>query len=125
DMGVNLVGDCIIDDEVCREASRQEIIRRYYKALMHERIHDEDDIVSQRIGMIMYKAGCAPGDRAVVRPALAIEARTGEPGAAIQLADGTRITGKTSALLGCSAATLLNALTHVARLEDSVPPLAP
>ncbi|MGO1598174.1 MAG: DUF1846 domain-containing protein [Brachybacterium sp.] len=125
DMGVNLAGDCIVDDAVCREASRQEIIRRYYKALMHERINDEDDLVSQRIGMVMSKAGCAPSDRAVVQPSLAIEARTGEPGAAMQLADGTLITGKTSALLGCSAAMLLNALKHLAGLEDSVQLLSP
>src|SRR5699024_8790899 len=125
DMGVNLAGDCIVDDETCREASRQEIIRRYYKALMNERINDVDDIVSQRIGMVMSKAGCTPHDRAVVEPALAVEARTGEPGAAIQLADGTLITGKTSALLGCSAAMLLNALKHLAGLEDSVQLLSP
>src|SRR5699024_5410177 len=60
DPGRDLVGECIIDDEVCREASQQEIIRRYYKALMAERIGDEDDVVSQRIGMIMSKAGCSP-----------------------------------------------------------------
>src|SRR5699024_3672188 len=71
------------------------------------------------------KAGCTPHDRAVVEPALAVEARTGEPGAAIQLADGTLITGKTSALLGCSAAMLLNALKHLAGLEDSVQLLSP
>ena len=76
DMGVNLAGECIIDDEVCREASQQEIIRRYYKALMAERIGDEDDVVSQRIGMIMSKAGCSPHDRAVVEPVLALEAAT-------------------------------------------------
>src|SRR5699024_9940643 len=110
DMGVNLAGVCIGDDETCREASRQEIIRRYYQALMNERINDVDDIVSQRIGMVMSKAGCTPHDRAVVQPALAVEARTGEPGAASQLADGTLVTGRTSALLGCSAAMLLNAL---------------
>ena len=125
DMGVNLAGECIIDDEVCREASQQEIIRRYYKALMAERIGDEDDVVSQRIGMIMSKAGCSPHDRAVVEPALAVEARTGEPGAAIQLADGTLITGKTSPLLGCSAAMLLNALKHLAGLDDAVQLLSP
>ena len=125
DMGVNLVGACITDDAVCREASRQEIIRRYYKALVHERIHDEDDVVSQRIGMVMSKAGCAPRDRAVVEPALAVEARTGEPGAAIQLADGTIVAGKTSALLGCSAAMLLNALKHLAGLDDAVQLLSP
>src|SRR5690625_6602441 len=84
---------------------------------MNERINDVDGIVSQRIGMVMSKAGCTPHDRAVVEPALAVEARTGEPGAAIQLADGTLITGKTSALLGCSAAMLLNALKHLAGLD--------
>ena len=125
DMGVNMVGDCIIDDQVCRDASKQEIIRRYYKALMSERIGDEDDVVSQRIGMIMSRAGCSLSDRAVVEPALAVEARTGEPGAAIELADGTLITGKTSPLLGCSAAMLLNALKHLAGLEDAVQLLSP
>nr|WP_162801634.1 DUF1846 domain-containing protein [Brachybacterium saurashtrense] len=125
DMGVNLAGECIVDDAVCREAARQEIIRRYYKALVHERINDEDDVVSQRIGMVMSKAGCTPSDRAVVDPALAVEARTGEPGAAIQLADGTLVTGKTSALLGCSAAMLLNALKRLAGLEDAVQLLSP
>ena len=125
DMGVNLAGEAIVDDEVVREASRQEIIRRYYKALMHERIHDEDDVVSQRIGMIMSKAGCRPSDRAVVEPALAVEARTGEPGAAIQLADGTVIEGKTSPLLGCSAAMLLNALKHLAGVDEDVHLLSP
>ncbi len=125
DMGVNLAGSCITGDEVCREAARQEIIRRYYKALMHERIQDEDDVVSQRIGMVMSKAGCSPSDRSVVEPALAVEARTGEPGAAIELADGTIVTGKTSALLGCSAAMLLNALKHLAGLDDAVQLLSP
>ena len=125
DMGVNLAGSCITVDEVCREAARQEIIRRYYKALMHERIQDGDDVVSQRIGMVMSKAGCSPSDRSVVEPALAVEARTGEPGAAIELADGTIVTGKTSALLGCSAAMLLNALKHLAGLDDAVQLLSP
>ena len=125
DMGVNLAGSCITGEEVCREAARQEIIRRYYKALMHERIQDEDDVVSQRIGMVMSKAGCSPSDRSVVEPALAVEARTGEPGAAIELADGTIVTGKTSALLGCSAAMLLNAMKHLAGLDDAVQLLSP
>ena len=92
---------------------------------MSERIGDEDDVVSQRIGMIMSRAGCSLSDRAVVEPALAVEARTGEPGAAIELADGTLITGKTSPLLGCSAAMLLNALKHLAGLEDAVQLLSP
>ncbi len=125
DMGVNLAGDCIVDDAVCREASRQEIIRRYYKALVDERINDLDDTVSQRVALVMSKAGCQPEDRAVVGPALAVEERTGEPASAIELADGTIITGKTSDLLGCSAAMLLNALTHLAGIEDEVHLLSP
>ncbi|MBB5831250.1 DUF1846 domain-containing protein [Brachybacterium aquaticum] len=125
DMGVNLAGSCIVDDEACREAARQEIIRRYYRAVMHERINDEDDEVSQRVAMVMSRAGCTTENRAVVAPALAVEARTGEPGAAIQLADGTVITGRTSALLGCSAAMLLNALKHLAGLPDEVQLLSP
>ena len=125
DMGVNLAGRGIIDDGVCRQAAKQEIIRRYYKALMDERINDRDDDVSQRVAMVMSKAGCRVEDRAVVAPALAVEAATGHPGSALELADGTIITGKTSALLGCSAAMLLNALKRLAGLEDSVHLLSP
>ena len=125
DMGVNMAGHCIVDDDVCREASRQEIIRRYFKAAVDERINDQDDVVSQRVAMVMAKAGCRVEDRTVVPPALAVEARTGEPGSAISLADGTIITGKTSELLGCSAAMLLNALKHLAQLDDTVHLLSP
>ncbi len=125
DMGVNLAGRGIIDDGVCRQAAKQEIIRRYYKALMDERINDRDDDVSQRVAMVMSKAGCRVEDRAVVAPALAVEAATGHPGSALELADGTIITGKTSALLGCSAAMLLNALKRLAGIEDSVHLLSP
>ncbi|WP_114855417.1 DUF1846 domain-containing protein [Brachybacterium sp. YJGR34] len=125
DMGVNMAGHCIVDDGACREAARQEIIRRYYKAVVAERMGDLDDIVSQRVAMVMAKAGCELADRAVVGPALAVEESTGEPGAAIQLADGSLITGKTSELLGCSAAMLLNALKHLAGIEDEVRLLSP
>src|SRR5699024_8144222 len=92
----------------------------YETAPSSARVHDAARSVSQRIAMVLARAACTPHDRAVVGPALAVEARTGEPGAAIQLADGTLITGKTSALLGCSAAMLLNALKHLAGREDSV-----
>jgi len=125
EMGVNLAGAGIVDDQVCRDAARQEIIRRYYKALMTERIQDLDDDVSQRVGMVMSKARCRPEDRAVVAPALAVEEATGQPGSALELADGTIITGKTSPLLGCSAAMVLNALKHLAGIEDSVHLLSP
>jgi len=125
DMGVNMAGNCIVDDEVCREASRQEIIRRYYKAAVDERINDHDDVVSQRVAMVMSKAGCRVEDRSVVGPALAIEEATGEPGSALQLHDGTIITGKTSPLLGCSAAMVLNALKLLAGIDDTVHLLSP
>ncbi|MGY5764717.1 DUF1846 domain-containing protein [Brachybacterium sp. DNPG3] len=125
DMGVNMAGHCIVDDEACREASRQEIIRRYYKALVDERINDLDDTLSQRVGMVMSRAGCTTRDRAVVGPALAVQEATGEPASAIELADGTIITGKTSPLLGCSAAMLLNALKHLAGIDPEVRLLSP
>ncbi|MGO3314599.1 MAG: DUF1846 domain-containing protein, partial [Brachybacterium tyrofermentans] len=125
DMGVNMAGNCIVNDEVCREASRQEIIRRYYKAAVDERINDHDDVVSQRVAMVMSKAGCRVEDRSVVGPALAIEEATEEPGSALQLHDGTIITGKTSPLLGCSAAMVLNALKHLAGIDDTVHLLSP
>src|SRR5690625_7286838 len=75
--------------------------------------------------MVMSKARCRPEDRAVVAPALAVEEATGQPGSALELADGTIITGKTSPLLGCSAAMVLNALKHLAGIEDSVHLLSP
>jgi uncharacterized protein (UPF0371 family) len=125
DMGVNLAGQCLVDDGVCREASRQEIVRRYYKALVEERIHDREPDVSERVALVMSRAGCSTEDRAVVAPALAVEERTGEPASAIELADGSIVTGKTSDLLGCSAAMLLNALKHLAGLDDAVHLLSP
>ncbi len=118
DMGVNMIGDCICDDDVVREASRQEIIRRYYKALVDEEVNDLEPLQSARIAIVMSKAKTTTEDRRVVGPALAIQEQTGEPGSAIELHDGTVITGKTSPLLGCSAAMLLNALKYLAGIPD-------
>lgn len=125
DMGVNLAGSCIIDDAVCREASKQEIIRRYYKALVEERENEAEAEASERVALTMSKVGCTTEDRAVVGPALAVEERTGEPGSAIELADGRIVTGKTSELLGCSAAMVLNALKQLAGIDDDVHLLSP
>lgn len=125
DMGVNMAGMCICDDEACREAARQEIIRRYYKALVEERREEADPIVSERVAMVMSKAHCATADRPVVKPALDIEADTGAPGSAIKLPDGEIVTGKTSSLLGCCSAMLLNALKHLAGIDDRVDLLSP
>ncbi len=126
DMGVNMAGYCITDDEVCRAAAIQEIIRRYYKALVEEaRAATEDTTISDRAAVIMTKAGCVPSDRAVVAPALRVEEKTGLPGAAMQLHDGTIITGKTIDLLGCSAGMLLNALKHLAGIDPEAHLLSP
>lgn len=125
DMGVNLVGECIADDQVCREAAKQEIIRRYYAARVDERRTESEPVVSDRIALLMGKLAISCEDRAVVAPALAIAEATGEPGSALELPDGRIITGKTSPLLGCSAAMLLNALKVLAGIDDEVHLLAP
>ena len=125
DMGVNMAGYCISDDDVCREASRQEIIRRYFKAQVDERRDELDDTLSSRVAMVMSKAGCRVDDRAVVAPALTIAEQTGLPGAALELADGTIITGKTTELLGCSAGMLLNALKQLAGIDKETHLLSP
>lgn len=125
EMGVNMAGAAIVDDEVCRDASRQEVIRRWYKAAVEEAVNGESDEVSERIALIMSRLGLSSEDRPVVGAAQLVAERTGEPGAAVQLADGTLVTGKTSALLGCSAAMLLNALKVLAGLPDDVHLLSP
>ncbi|WP_151529709.1 MULTISPECIES: DUF1846 domain-containing protein [Corynebacterium] len=125
DMGVNMVGNCISDDVVCREAAKQEIIRRYYKALVEEKKNQKAPLESGRIRLLMGKQGIHETDRPVIEPARAIAEETGQPGSAIKLNDGEIITGKTSALLGCSAAMLLNALKYLAGIEPDVDLLAP
>jgi len=110
DMGVNMVGNCIVDDEVCCEASRQEIIRRYYKsmdALAHGTGKEEETF---KLELLLKQAHAVPEDRKVVPAAMALEEKTGAPAAAMELPDGTIVTGKTTDLLGCSSALLLNAL---------------
>ncbi|WP_276651286.1 DUF1846 domain-containing protein [Corynebacterium vitaeruminis] len=125
DMGVNMAGFCIVDDEVCREASRQEIIRRYFKALVGEARGGLDSTQSDRAAVVMAKANIKATDRAVVNVARARAEETGGPACAIQLADDTIITGRTSELLGCSAAMLLNALKYLAGIPDGHHLLSP
>ena len=125
DMGVNMAGMCMSDDAACRHASEQEIIRRYYQALVAERRNDEDSTVSDRVLNVMRKANVTTADRVVVGPALEIAEATGSPGAALELPSGEVVTGKTSDLLGPSAAVLLNALKSLAGIPDDVHLLAP
>ena len=125
DMGVNMAGTCICDDEVCREASKQEIIRRYFAALVDEKRNDRDQAMSSSIALLMAKVGVSEQDRVVVPAARELAQHTRQPASAIQLADGTIIQGKTSALLGCSSAMLLNALKYLAGIDDEVKLLSP
>ena len=119
DMGVNMAGNCIVDDEVCKEASRQEIIRRYYKSCdaLVSGTGKEDEVC--KIELLLKQAHAALEDRRVVTAALDIEKQTGAPAAALELPDGEIIDGKTSDLLGASSALLLNALKKLAGIEHA------
>ncbi|MGN0332212.1 MAG: DUF1846 domain-containing protein [Lachnospiraceae bacterium] len=117
DMGVNMAGNCICDDEICKEASRQEIIRRYYDSLRRRLVGSCSDEEVYKLEMLMNQADITVHDRPVVDAALKIAEETDGPAAALELHDGTIVTGKTSNLLGASAALLLNALKELAGIE--------
>ena len=125
DMGVNMAGNCICNDEICREASNQEIIRRYYSALkgLAQGTSDEEEVY--KIKLLMNQAHITIAERKVVDAALKRAKETGSPSSAIELEDGTIITGKTSSLLGASAAMLLNALKTLAGLDDALHLISP
>ncbi|MBO4280331.1 MAG: DUF1846 domain-containing protein [Lachnospiraceae bacterium] len=125
DMGVNMAGNCIIDDEATCIASRQEIIRRYYNTLCECRKNRADEEAVYKIELLMEQAGIRKEDRAAVPAALSKAAETGAPAVAIELNDGTIITGKTSPLLGASSAALLNALKYMAGINDETRLLSP
>ncbi len=110
DMGVNMAGCCITDDGVCQEAARQEIVRRYYDALCERRQGKGGGNIVYKLELLMRQAGASVELRAPVARAGKLEEETGEPAMCIQLPDGSLVDGKTSALMGCSAAALLNAL---------------
>ena len=120
DMGVNMVGNCIIDDEATKDASRQEIVRRYYDALCEHKQGKLSEDVVLKLELLMKKAGDDPTCRRVVDSALSKEAETGLPAAAMELPDGRIITGKTSSLFGASAALLLNALKAIGNIPDDL-----
>ena len=125
DMGVNMAGKCIIDDEVCREASCQEIIRRYYDATNRIVLEKGTESEVYKIELLMKQAKISPADRPV---AVAAGKRSQElqvPCAAIELHDGTVITSKTSDLLGASAALLINALKYLAGVRHEIQLIKP
>ena len=125
DMGVNMAGNCIIDDEICKEASRQEIIRRYYHALCEQRQGRLDKEAVYKVELLMNKVGVSTEDRTVAKAALTRAEQTGLPAAAIELDNGKIITGKTSSLLGASAAVLLNALKELGGINHKMPLISP
>ncbi len=125
DMGVNMAGCGIIDDEITRKAAKQEIIRRYYNTLCQKRQGNADDEQLLKIELLMKQAEVTIEDRPVISAANVRAEATGEPAAAIELPDGRIITGKTSTLLGATSAMLLNALKALAEIDDDVQLISP
>ena len=125
DMGVNMAGNCIIDDEACCRAARQEIIRRYYSAMCEQRQGNGSEEVVYKVELLMNKAGITSEDRPVIARALCRAEETGMPAAAVELPDGRIITGKTSSLLGASAAVLLNALKALGGIQKDIHLISP
>ena len=118
DMGVNMVGFCISDEEVCKEASKQEIIRRYFAALNRLAKGDCNDQEIKKLAMLQKQAGINTAYRlTTVAARERKEQSLGNASAAIELPDGTIITAEASALLGSSAALLLNVIKHIAGID--------
>lgn len=122
DMGVNMAGNCIVDDEVCRQASLKEIQRRYLKCLCQQKTGanvKEDERF--KLELLLNQAGITPSTRAVEQAARARSESTGGlPAAAIELTDGTIVTGKTGPLLGAASSALINALKHLAGIGQEI-----
>ncbi|MBF7097424.1 DUF1846 domain-containing protein [Alkalibacter mobilis] len=125
DMGVNMAGNCIMDDEVCRDAAEQEIIRRYYHALVDFKRGTGTKEILYKLELLMKQASISEDDRKVVKAALDRAEETGNPAVAIQLSDGRIITGKTSELLGSSAAVILNAIKVLGNLDHDLHLVSP
>lgn len=125
DMGVNMVGNCIFDDEAVCAASKMEIIRRYYKALLQMANGDSVENEIYKIELIMKQAKITPDDRKVTVAAKQRAEKIGVPTAAIELSDGTIITSKTTDFMGASAALILNALKYLGGIDDNAHLIAP
>ncbi len=120
DMGVNMAGFCIIDEDAVNEAAKQEIVRRYYAAKCDRVLCKVDDETIYKCELVMSQAGISADYRTVRAPAMKVAEKTGKPAVAIQLTDGRIVTGKTTPLLGSSSAALLNALKVIAGIDDSI-----
>ena len=125
DMGVNMAGNCIIDDEIVCQASKDEIIRRYYQVLKDKTNGKCGDEAIYKMQVIMKQANVKCDDRKVVEPTVSTAKETGHPACSIELPNGKIVTGKTSSLLGASSAALLNALKEVTGLDDEIHLISP
>ena len=115
-----MVGNCITDDDACRKASCNEILRRYFTALCDKRKGLPVDGAISKLKLLMTKAQIAPEDRAFAQAARDKKEETGEPAASLELPDGRVVVGKTSKLMGASSALLLNSLKALAGIEKEV-----
>ena len=120
-----MVGNCIVDHDAAKEASCQEIVRRYYAALCDLKQGKGSEETVRKLDLLMRKVGVEPSIRRVVQPALDREAETDMPAAAMELPDGTIVTGRTSDLLGAVSALLLNALKKFAGMPDELHLISP
>lgn len=120
DMGVNMVGFCISDDDVCVEASKNEIIRRYYAATNKLALGACNDAEIKKIQLLMQQAKISTDFRRVTTVAKGRLNETGHTSAAIELQDGTIISANSSPLLGCSAALILNVTKHLAGIDHDL-----
>ena len=125
DMGVNMAGFCIIDDDAVCDASKQEIIRRYYTACCESLRGKNNKEEIYKLELLMNNAGLSADDRPCARVANELAESTGLPAAAVELGDGCIVTGKTSNLLGCASAMLLNALKHLGGIDDDTLLISP
>jgi len=125
DMGVNMAGNCIIDDKVCADASRQEIIRRYYRTQCDMKIGRAEKSQLLKLELLMNHAKISANDRPVIEHALDKSISSNSPSVAIELPNGTIVTGKSSSLLSASAAAILNTLKTLAKIEDKVYLISP
>ena len=125
DMGVNMAGLCIVDDDACREASCQEIIRRYFQSLQKAVNDEAAESEAYKIELIMKQAKITPEDRPVVPAARKLARSIDAPAAALELPDGKIILGKTKELLGASAAVLLNAIKELGGIDPELDLISP
>ncbi len=125
DMGVNMAGNCIVDNDAVCDAAKMEIVRRYYGALSASRKGNGQTYEVEKLKLIMQSAGVDTDFRRVAESAREKADLTGKPAAALELPDGRIITGKTSRLLGAASAVLLNALKTLADIDDRIDLISP